>query len=114
MVDVIDVSGMKPRGELFLASDSDVDLESIVVRAEAQRRGIGSRLLELGLVRADADHESCFLYATPAGYPLYLRYEFVEIDRIDVDLSRWYGVNKGYGVWRNTFMIRLPTSGKAT
>lgn len=80
-----------------------------MVRSSAQRGGIGSRLLQAGLDRSDSEGKACFLIASPFGHPLYSHREFKMVDVIDHDLSDWTGSDMGYGLYRSTVMVRLPS-----
>ena len=53
---------------------------------------------------ADAEGRKTYIEATNAGYPLYLKLRFREIDAVVVDLSNWGAKKKGL----NTIMLRDP------
>jgi Mg2+/citrate symporter len=53
---------------------------------------------------ADAEGRTTYIEATSAGYPLYLKLGFREIDAVVVDLSSWGAKKKGL----NTIMLRDP------
>jgi GNAT superfamily N-acetyltransferase len=58
-------------------------LNSLAVRTSAQRRGIGSALIEPGLQLADADGVGCYLETQRrANIPFYRRFGFEEIGEI--------------------------------
>lgn len=74
-------------------------LNSLAVRSSAQRRGIGSTLIEPGLQLADADGVGCYLETQRrANIPFYRRFGFEEIGDI--------GLPDSPPVWR---MWRAPT-----
>lgn len=52
------------------------DLDILVVDPAHQRRGLGSRLVEWGLARADELGVEAFLTASPFGKPLYEKQGF--------------------------------------
>jgi ribosomal protein S18 acetylase RimI-like enzyme len=57
--------------------DAHWDLVVLGVRAEAQRRGVGSALLEAGLRLVDADASDCYLETSDhANVPFYERFGF--------------------------------------
>ncbi len=58
-------------------------LNSLAVRTSAQRRGIGSALIEPGLRRAEADGVACYLETQRrANVPFYRKFGFEEIGEI--------------------------------
>lgn len=52
---------------------------------EYQRRGLGKKLLDIGLEEADKLNASVYLVATERGEGLYKRAGFVELERFVVD-----------------------------
>jgi hypothetical protein len=48
-------------------------------------------LLKHGLDLADTEGRKTYIEATKAGYPLYLKLGFKDIDLLSVDLSKWDG-----------------------
>lgn len=60
-------------------------LNSLAVKASAQRKGIGSTLIEPGLRRAEADGVACYLETQRrANIPFYRRFGFEEIGEISL------------------------------
>jgi hypothetical protein len=53
---------------------------------------------------ADAEGRKTYIEATNAGYPLYVKLGFKEIDAVVVDLSSWGAEEKGL----NMIMLRDP------
>ncbi|KAI0883044.1 acyl-CoA N-acyltransferase [Annulohypoxylon maeteangense] len=51
-------------------------LDMLGVRKEAQGKGVGTRLVEYGVTKADEARVEAFLAASPAGAPLYQKYGF--------------------------------------
>lgn len=47
-----------------------------------QRQGIGSMLLEWGCRDADNHHRDCFVMASPAGIPLYTKFDFKVVGQV--------------------------------
>jgi len=70
----------------------------IGVEPEFQGQGIGSRLLQVGLNRADDERRECFLETVTAA-----DVEFYKKHNFDVVLNRGFGVNSQY--W---LMTRAP------
>ena len=60
-------------------------LNSLAVKTSAQRRGIGSALIEPGLCQAEADGVACYLETQRrANIPFYRRFGFEEIGEISL------------------------------
>lgn len=76
----------------------------LAVHPDYQGKGLGSRLLKHGLDLADAEGRVVYIEATAAGYPVYAKLGFEEIDAIRVDLSKWGGKEPGI----NRVMLRQP------
>ncbi len=74
-----------------------------------QRRGAGSMLLEWGTREADQAGLFCYLEASPAGYPLYQRYGFLDINEMVVDFSPF-----GRNVKSRHVCMHRPLQGKST
>ncbi|KAF4627896.1 hypothetical protein G7Y89_g10253 [Cudoniella acicularis] len=69
-----------------------------------QGKGLGRMLLEYGLKLADAEGKRAYIQATRAGYPVYAKLGFKEVDCLEVDLSKWGGKEPGV----NWAMLREP------
>ena len=61
-------------------------------------------LIQWGTDLADGAGIPCYVEASPAGYGLYQKMGFEEVDTLDTDMSRW----GGEGVYHNVCMFR-PT-----
>ncbi|KAJ5463671.1 hypothetical protein N7475_008615 [Penicillium sp. IBT 31633x] len=57
-----------------------IDLDMLGVHPSQQGRGLGSKLLKWGLVRADAEGVEVYLSASPEGKPLYEKNGFRGVD----------------------------------
>ncbi|EEP76732.1 predicted protein [Uncinocarpus reesii 1704] len=79
-------------------------LASLVTHPEYQGRGIGSLLLKEGLAVADKHNIPAWLEASAAGYPLYKKFGFEDVEIFDMDLTK-YG---GKTVARSVAMVRQP------
>jgi len=66
-------------------------LKELYVRPEFQRKGLGERLVELGMKKADELGLSAYTEASEKGLGLYLRHGFEEVDRESVNLEPWGG-----------------------
>lgn len=78
--------------------------ELLATSPEFQRRGLGSLLLSHGLELADREGRRCYIEATPAGWPVYLKLGFRDVGIVEVDLKR-YGMDL---VGNNRCMVREP------
>lgn len=73
-----------------------------------QNFGIGSAIIRWALSNLHLDSMPTWLNAQPDGYALYKKFRWRDIEAVDVDLSKWAGPNKGYGVHRTVCMLRDP------
>ncbi|KAF2397346.1 hypothetical protein EJ06DRAFT_145410 [Trichodelitschia bisporula] len=71
-----------------------VILESLVVRAEYQRRGVGSMLVEWGCGEMDRLGVEGYLESSSAGRKLYAKYGFEGVEELGFDARRW-GASEG-------------------
>ncbi|RDL41914.1 Acyl-CoA N-acyltransferase [Venustampulla echinocandica] len=76
----------------------------LAVHQDYQRRGLGPKLLKHTLDLADAEGRLVYIEATTAGYPVYAKLGFKEINAISVDLSKYGGKEPGV----NRVMLREP------
>jgi GNAT superfamily N-acetyltransferase len=90
---------MVPRGEGYLY------MALLAVDPKWQRMGVGRRLLEWGLEKADKEGLECWIEASPAGKPLYEKVGWKEVGATDVDLRKWGWKGKD-GVKRTVSMFR--------
>jgi GNAT superfamily N-acetyltransferase len=88
---------VKERGYLYMAL--------LAVEPGFQRMGIGKRLLEWGLEKADREGLECWIEASPAGKPLYEKLGWREVGVTDVELRRWGWKGEGE-VTRTVSMFR--------
>ncbi|KAI9704370.1 MAG: hypothetical protein M1836_007233 [Candelina mexicana] len=86
------------------ADDVRTVLGVLVVHPAYQRRGAGAKLLEWGLERADTLGIPSYLEASKAGYGLYQKHGYEEVDEVVTDMGKW----GGEGVYRHICMIRQP------
>jgi N-acetylglutamate synthase-like GNAT family acetyltransferase len=78
-------------------------LEILVVHPDYQGVGIGKKLIQTGLDDAAAlALDKAYLEASEAGYPLYKKFGWQDVDQVFVDLEK-YG---GKGVWPTICMRR--------
>jgi ribosomal protein S18 acetylase RimI-like enzyme len=74
---------MVPRGKGYLY------MALLAVDPKCQRMGVGRKLLEWGLEKADREGLECWIEASPAGKPLYEKVGWREVGFTDVELRRW-------------------------
>lgn len=67
----------------------------LITDPEYQRRGLGARLLNVGLDLADAEGKKSYIEATSEGHPLYLKLGWRDVDRFDVDFNKYGGERPG-------------------
>ncbi len=68
-----------------------LDVQVLATAPAYQRRGLGSMLLKHVLQMADKEGKVAYIEATDAGYPLYLRLGWKQIDIVELDLSNYGG-----------------------
>jgi len=51
-----------------------------------QRRGLGSKLIEVGLAEADKHNAKTYIEASPKGLQLYLTHGWKQVDDIVIDM----------------------------
>ena len=66
-------------------------LNLLCVHRDWQRRGAGTLLVQWGLARSESLGLPAYLEASPAGYGLYLKLGFHEIDVVVVKAEDWDG-----------------------
>lgn len=69
-----------------------------------QRKGLGAMLIAEGLANADRDNARTYIEASPAGYELYLRHGWKQVDEVVIDIGK-YG---GHGVATEKLLLREP------
>ena len=89
-------------------------LQALATDPRFQRRGIGTKLLQWGIDKADAGDLPCWTHASPASYTLYERVGFQEVGKSDYDLDEYApggrGGNRGWGRYTFRYMLR-PSRG---
>jgi hypothetical protein len=80
-------------------------LSILVTHPEQQRRGAGSTLIKWGCDLADEKNLPTYLEATPAGYPVYKKQGFADIDTFIFEFKPFTGRD---GSVKFTNMTRPP------
>lgn len=70
-------------------------LNILATSPRAQRRGVGTQLLEDGLREADATGLQAVLVSSEIGEPLYRKHGFLEYEVMTLNLSEYEGEGKG-------------------
>lgn len=87
-------------------------IAGISVDPAYQGQGLGSQLIRWGTEQADRLGVFCWVHASEAGWPVFVRHGFEEVDRLEVDLDEWAagppatGGNWGKYVFR--YLVRQP------
>ena len=92
-------------GSSYPLTDSTV-LQMLAIHPNHQRKGLGSRLIRLGLEEADRLGARTYIEASPAGLPVYLRYGWRPVEEKLLDL-RPYGCE---GIEHHLFLMREPSA----
>lgn len=62
-------------------------------------------LMKWGIEKLEEMQVPGFIVSTDQGYGLYLKHGFKEIERWEVDMSRWPPAE---GMYKNVFLTRMP------
>ncbi|PMD55927.1 acyl-CoA N-acyltransferase [Hyaloscypha bicolor E] len=105
-LDVINVKfGTLGQLKEYYCNDSETYYVQLLATDPAyQRRGLASKLLKQVLQIADRGGKMSYIEATEAGFPVYQKLLFKQVDIVEVDLSRW----GGKGTTSNRIMQREP------
>ncbi|CAF9926898.1 MAG: hypothetical protein GOMPHAMPRED_004257 [Gomphillus americanus] len=83
-------------------------LSSMYVLPEAQRSGVGSKLLQWAFQQYDLAKEEIFVQSVHASEGFYQKFGWVTKSSTEIDLSDWAGKNQGWGLYRSPQLIRTP------
>jgi GNAT superfamily N-acetyltransferase len=104
-------TGAKSKSSYLFVSNSlhsllltSLALHSLATLPIHRGKGLASMLLEHGAQLLDSRNGRCYLEATDAAYRLYLKYGWKQVEKVEIDLSR-FGGEERLGVW---YMIREP------
>ncbi|KAJ5621561.1 hypothetical protein N7528_006344 [Penicillium herquei] len=78
------------------------------VKPTAQRNGVGSKLVQLGIDRAKAGGVPLTVCAEAPSIPFFTSLGFVETKHVDMDLRKYAPDNSGFGIFRLAGMIWRP------
>jgi len=82
-------------------------LDIIHTHPSHQGRGAASQLVKWGTDRADKMRMPCYVESSPAGYPLFRKFDFDDVTDMEIDLIKY---RHGYGSYRykHIVMTRVP------
>ena len=81
---------------------------SLHVHPKYQKQGIGTALLRWGFEQFDLEKEKIWIQTQMRGRNVYRKFGWVDVENFDIDLSRWGGEMRGYGMHRSPSMLRHP------
>ncbi|KAJ5730573.1 uncharacterized protein N7483_005081 [Penicillium malachiteum] len=84
------------------------EITYMCVKPTAQRKGIGSRLVQLGFDRAKAWGIPLKVCAEAPSIPFFTSIGFVETRHVNIDLGKYAADNSGFGIFRHSGMIWCP------
>ncbi|CZR64743.1 uncharacterized protein PAC_14642 [Phialocephala subalpina] len=82
------------------------ELINLNVLSGHQRHGLGTKLTQLCLARADEKGLPVFLMSVPSARDFYVRFGFEVFDVFEFDLGDWGGKFRGWGKYRFYGMLR--------
>ncbi|ORY06770.1 acyl-CoA N-acyltransferase [Clohesyomyces aquaticus] len=100
-------SGLAKRKKETMGNKPHIYLHLLHTDPDFQKRGAGRALLRWGTTKADTVGLPVYLESSPAGHPFYLKHEFADIDRFDLDLRPFGGPEEPY---ITPLMLREPKS----
>jgi GNAT superfamily N-acetyltransferase len=83
---------------------SNIDVQLLATDPAYQRRGLATKLLNHVLDMADKQGKVSYLESTDAGWSVYRKLAYKEIDVLEIDLSKWGSKEVG----RNRILLREP------
>ena len=85
-------------------------LQTLATHPECQRKGVGTKLMQWGVQRADQEGLTTWIHASPASYRLYERAGFQEVGRSEYNLDDFAtggkDESKTWGVYAFRYMVR--------
>ncbi|KAL2264247.1 hypothetical protein VTK26DRAFT_9023 [Humicola hyalothermophila] len=102
------IGGLNSKTQSHVKGDPHLHLGVLACRPDRQGLGAGTALLRWGLDLADSLGIPTHLEASPAGYPLYRKFGFEDIDVLDLDLARDWGMQRPDGKdWGANIAVEL-------
>lgn len=81
-----------------------LDIQLLATDPSYQRRGLASKLLKHVFQMADKEGKMSYIEATAAGFPVYQKIGYRQVDIVEVDLEKF----GGKGTASNRCMLREP------
>ncbi|KAJ5668525.1 uncharacterized protein N7477_007095 [Penicillium maclennaniae] len=78
------------------------------VKPSCQRKGIGSKLVQLGLERAEAEGVPLAICAEAPAYELCVKLDFRDTNHCDIDLRNYAPAHSGFSIFRLSGMVWRP------
>jgi len=100
--------GLAKKHNDYMAGKPHIFLNTVMVPPSKQGQGIGSALVKWMTDKADEAGLETYLSSLPAACSVYKKLGFEEVDFFEMDLSQWSKPYEGYGVFRNSEMVRQP------
>ncbi|KAK7419218.1 hypothetical protein QQZ08_010930 [Neonectria magnoliae] len=95
-----------------------INIGGIAVDPNYEGQGVGSQLIQWGIEQADRLGAFSWVHASEAGWPLFQKHGYEEIDRLTVDLDEWavgpppkdgvFGDREKWGEYAFRYMVRQP------
>ncbi len=83
-------------------------LDIVHTHPSHQGRGAGAQLLRWGTDLADKDGLQCYVESSPAGYPLFQKYDFADVTEMEIELNKYKKHGYGQYKYKHIVMIRPP------
>jgi ribosomal protein S18 acetylase RimI-like enzyme len=83
----------------------------LAVHPKHQRKGFGTKLIQHCSAIADAAGIPTYLSSFPQAHHLYEKLGYTDIGYFDLDLNDWGTKLSGFGVYRQSTMVRQPVKG---
>ncbi|KAI9703545.1 MAG: hypothetical protein M1820_005849 [Bogoriella megaspora] len=91
-----------------VGAKSYIHCQFLMTRPEQQGRGIGSELMKHGFKFLGADTLPTLVMTQARLHDYYEKFGFNVVHNVDIDLTEYMGANRGFGVHRNSVLVRSP------
>lgn len=94
----------------LMGNERHMVLQALVTDPKWQKMGVGARLVQWGISKADIEGLSCWAHASPSGYGVYLRAGFEELGMSEYSLDQYLPEDEQgkseWGVYTFRYMVR--------
>jgi GNAT superfamily N-acetyltransferase len=104
---------MRDERRKVLGGKRHVRMAALAVDPEYHRKGVGGKLLEVGLRQCDEEELACWIDASQTGKGLYLKHDWVVVSTFDIEPSLVPAEKRGGPILPTACMIRQPQPLKA-